>query len=307
MVIYDNKRWVEALINFHRSYVIRTVYRSTLIVGLFTAVLCFLLIHAFRVEVNFNSSVFQLLGIALSILLSFRTNTAYDRWYEGRKLWGTLVNTSRNFALNLHALLDRNDQENRAFFARHIANFAFALKEHLRDGVKLDELYHLSDPEKLAYQQQQHIPNYITGLLYERTQALHRAQVISGYDSLPIKDNLRIMLDVLGGCERIKKTPIPFSYSIYIKTFVLAYTLILPFGLIEEFGYFTIPLVMLVFFAFVGLELMAEEIEDPFGKDCNDLPTGDIAKTIKNNTYEILYLFGNVEKDQETQLYEKVF
>ncbi|MDQ4140247.1 MAG: hypothetical protein M3142_06955, partial [Bacteroidota bacterium] len=111
---------------------------------------------------------------------------------------------------------------------------------------------------------------------------------------------------VAGACERIKKTPIPFSYNVYLKLYISAYTLILPFGLLPIFGYAGIGLIMFIFFAFIGVELMAEEIEDPFGLDCNDLPTGDIAHTIKQNVYELLEV-GHPEEAQPKQLYQKVF
>jgi putative membrane protein len=111
----------------------------------------------------------------------------------------------------------------------------------------------------------------------------------------------------LGACERIKKTPIPFSYNIYLKTLILAYSALLPIGLIEEFGYFTIPVVMLIFFAFLGLEMLAQEIEEPFGLDCNDLPTGTIAQTIRNNVFEIVCLFAEVHEEPRRHDFEKVF
>jgi putative membrane protein len=307
MVIYDNKEWFNTLVNFSRSYVIQQIFRGTLIVGIITTVFCVLVIEVFEYQIKFHSSLFSLLGIVLSILLVFRTNTAYDRWWEGRRLWGALVNNSRDLALMLHSMLDRGNMEDRNYFAKHIANFAIALKEHLRNGVKLEELHHLEEREVVMYQQRQHIPNQIIANMYERTQHLCRSEAITGFDTIPLRTHLQAFTDILGACERIKKTPIPFSYSIYIKTFILVYAFMLPFGLVEEFGYFTIFLVMIIFYAFIGVELMAEEIEDPFGLDCNDLPTGNIATTIKNNVYEILCLYKEVEREDVKKLYEKVF
>ena len=99
---------------------------------------------------------------------------------------------------------------------------------------------------------------------------------------------MQAMMDIAGACERIKKTPIPFSYNVYLKIFITAYALMLPFALTAEIGLWAVPAVMFVFFAFIGVQLMAEEIEDPFGLDCNDLPTGQIAETISKNVFEIL-------------------
>ncbi len=307
MVIYNNKEWFNALINFYRSYVMQRLVQFTVWAGVITALLCVAILEVWRVDIRFHSGTFSLLGIVLSILLVFRTNTAYDRWWEGRRQWGSLVNTSRNIALSVHGLLPVTDLDNRGFYAKHVANFALALKEHLRSGVKLDELVDLTDDERELYAQRQHLPNFLIGLLYQRTQELYRAEAMTGFDLTVLKTHIGALADILGACERIKKTPIPFSYSIYIKTLVLAYALLLPFGLIEEFGYFTIPVVMLIVFAFLGIELLAQEIEDPFGLDCNDLPTGNIAQTIKNNVYEVVCLFSKVQQEPQPQVFQKVF
>ena len=122
-----------------------------------------------------------------------------------------------------------------------------------------------------------------------------------------IKAQHQSLLDILGACERIKKTPIPFSYAIYLKIFITAYGILLPFALVSTFSLWTIPLVMFIFFALMGIELMGEEIEDPFGLDCNDLPTGDIAHTIKTNVFEILKDRSGVGKVRKKELYEKFF
>ncbi|HZY82219.1 MAG TPA: bestrophin family ion channel [Cyclobacteriaceae bacterium] len=112
--------------------------------------------------------------------------------------------------------------------------------------------------------------------------------------------------DVMGACERIKKTPIPFSYAVYLKVFISVYSLMLPFGLYLDFGFHSIPLSMFISFTMIGVELMAQEIEEPFGLDCNDLSTGDIANTIKNNVCETL---GHVAMKEPvpTPLYQKIF
>jgi putative membrane protein len=283
MVIYNNKEWFKAITNFYRSYVMQRLVRFTVWAGVLTAALCVLILEVLRVEIRFHSGTFSLLGIVLSILLVFRTNTAYDRWWEGRRQWGGLVNTSRNIALSVHGLLPRTDLVNRGFYAKHVANFAICLKEHLRAGVKLDELVDLTETERGVYAERQHLPNFLIGQLYERTQELYRAEAMSGYDLTVLKTHIGALADILG------------------------YALLLPFGLIQEFGYFTIPVVMLLFFAFLGIEMLAQEIEDPFGLDCNDLPTGNIAQTIKNNVYEVVCLFANVQQEPQPQEFQKVF
>lgn len=255
-------------------------------VGVMSTVVCGFLFYL-QIEPRLNSGIFSLLGIVLSILLVFRTNTAYDRWWEGRKQWGALVNNTRNLALMLNVSLPKEDKDAREFFARHIANFCVALRDHLRNGTKLNEL-DLTEKEEDELKTRVHPPNYLSMWLYSKIHLIYKAGIFTDADLINLKGQQQSLLDILGACERIKKTPIPFSYSVYIKFFVSIYCLLLPFGLYMDFGWYTVPLTMFISFAMIGLELMAQEIEEPFGLDCNDLPTGDIAMTIKRNVYELL-------------------
>ena len=308
MIVYEsNKNWLRDVRHLYKSWTMQKVVRSSLAVCAITALICFVHMDVIGWETGDNSTIiFTLLGVVLSILLSFRTNSAYDRWWEGRKKWGELVNNSRNLAIYLHSTLPAHDITTREYLAARIANFAIALKEHLRSGVKLEELVMLSAEEKEKYKKKNHIPNYIAYEIVQRIQDVHNAGHISTADHINIKLNSQELLNISGACERIKKTPIPFSYNVYLKVFISVYTIGLPFGLIPLFGYWSILMVGFVFFAFIGLELMAEEIEDPFGLDCNDLPTGDIANTIKNNVFE-LFEVNECDKETPKEIYSKVF
>ncbi|MEQ9443412.1 MAG: bestrophin family protein [Cyclobacteriaceae bacterium] len=307
MVRYNPKQWLRSLRNFYLSYTLQLLLRTVVWVGVFTTVVCVMTMEVLHWDPHLTSGFFSLLGIVLSILLVFRTNTAYDRWWEGRKQWGALVNNCRNLAVMFQATLPADDSATRKYFAKHISNFCLSLVEHLREGTKIEQLIHLTEEEKLIYRSKEHLPSFIALQIYQRAQNLYKSGIFSDSDMINLKPQMQSLLDILGACERIKKTPIPFSYSVYIKTFIIAYSAILPFGLIDEFHYYTIPMVMFIFFAMAGVEFIGEEIEDPFGLDCNDLPTGSIAQTIKNNVHEILCLFSDVEQRQEEPLYEKVF
>jgi len=164
----------------------------------------------------------------------------------------------------------------------------------------------MQEDEKAYYETKNHIPNFIALRIYQRIAEAHRQGHINEGDYINIKAQHQSLLDILGACERIKKTPIPFSYAVYLKIFITSYAIILPIGLVDTFHWLTIPIVMFIFFALLGVELMGEEIEDPFGLDCNDLPTGDIAHTIKRNVFEILE-DRVTDKPREKELYEKVF
>jgi putative membrane protein len=290
MILYkSNDNWFGDMSNLFRSWTMTKIFRSVLAIGVYSAAFVWLVesyqLHEYLVM---DTMMFSLLGVILSIFLSFRTSTAYDRWWEARKQWGALVNNTRNMAIYVDSMWPPVDAEIRRFMARHLANFCIALAEHLRSGTKLDLLVDLSPAEQAYYESKDHIPNFIALRIYQRMAEAHRMADINEGDYINIKAQHQSLLDILGACERIKKTPIPFSYAVYLKLFITAYGILLPLGLESSFGWTTVPLTMLVFFALLGVELMGEEIEDPFGLDCNDLPTSSIAQTIKRNVFEIL-------------------
>lgn len=308
MIVYEsNKNWLRDVSNLYKSWTMQRVLRSTALISAATAIICVIHLEVFDWQGSeLDITIFSLLGVVLSILLSFRTNSAYDRWWEGRKKWGELVNNSRNLAVYIHSAFPKEDEDSRRYLAIRIANFAIALKEHLRKGTRVEELLLLSPDEVALYREKSHVPNYIAYETAQRIQDVYNAGGIGMADHLNIKAHSQELLNISGACERIKKTPIPFSYNVYIKLFITVYAIGLPFALIPAFGYWSIPMVAFVFFAFLGLELMAEEIEDPFGLDCNDLPTGDIAHTIKTNVFELLDV-RKYEKETPKEIYSKVF
>jgi putative membrane protein len=133
-----------------------------------------------------------------------------------------------------------------------------------------------------------HIPNKIMQAIYYEVHQLYVAKRISGEQLLFFNDELKSFTDNLGACERIKRTPIPYSYSLYLKKIIFIYVFTMPIGFVREFGYWAMPIVSMIFYVFGSIELLAEEIEDPFGLDPNDLPTDQISETIKENVAEIL-------------------
>ncbi|MEM9258182.1 MAG: bestrophin family protein [Bacteroidota bacterium] len=308
MILYKtNDNWFGDMRHLFTSWTMTRIARSVAGIGIYAAIFIWL-IDYLRLE-NFlimDPTVFSLLGVILSLFLGFRTTTAYDRWWEARKQWGALVNHSRNMAIYVDSMWPESDTGIRRFMAKHIANFCLGLTWHLRDGVKLDKLVYLSPEEEAYYSTKDHVPNFIALRIFQRMAAAHRDGTINEGDYINIKAQHQALLDILGACERIKKTPIPFSYNVYLKIFITAYGILLPCGLAESFGWTAVPVTMLVFFALLGIELMGEEIEDPFGLDCNDLPTGGIANTIKKNVFEILEDRTPVETERQ-ELYTKVF
>ena len=280
------------MFNFHRSDTFRKLLPLMLIVGGYSYLVAYLEISYFKLADTSNiknlSLLHSLLGFAISMLLVFRTNTAYDRWWEGRKLWGALVNNSRNLAVKLNSILPHDDEKNRSFFKEIIPRFATELRVHLQledTRFSLDEKPH---PEIPDFDRRKHVPNQVASLIISRTMQLHRQNAITGDQLIFLNPELTSLLDICGACERIKNTPIPYSYSAFIKKFILLYIMTLPLGFVFNLGYLVIPVVIFVFYVLASLELIAEEIEEPFGNDANDLPMVRIAENIKKNVVEIL-------------------
>jgi putative membrane protein len=291
MVQYNPKAWFDLIFTQYSRFVVKTMMPVLLFMAIFTSIVCVVILEVF----GFNKSHFQnttalhsLLGVVLGLFLVFRTNSAYDRWWEGRKLWGSMVNSTRNYALKLNAYLDKGDAENRTWFAQMIPNFVTASKEHLRKGVQLTELDIPDDDFLNKLNDVKHKPNIIAGMLYSKVNTLYEKKKLTGDQFRVLDKEMKDFIDIIGACERIRNTPIPYSYSMFIKKFIFIYVITLPFGFVTTFEYITIPTVLLVTFVLLSVELIAEEIEDPFGRDINDLPTDDLAGKIKENVREIL-------------------
>lgn len=291
MIAYNPKDWFTFIFRFHKGDTFRRLIPLIIGISVYSLLIAYLELEYWQLSdksyVRNLSLLHNLLGFVLSLLLVFRTNTAYDRWWEGRKLWGSLVNNSRNFALKLSAILPADDEENRSFFKRIIPFYAVVLKDHLRSEatrLALDEKEHAD----LELDGNKHIPNQVAMQMMQRIFKLHREKTISGDELIVLNGELLSFTDICGACERIRNTPIPFSYSVFIKKFIFFYVMTLPFGYVFSLGYYVIPVVAFVFYVLASLELIAEEIEDPFGSDSNDLPTDKISENIKKHIAEIL-------------------
>ena len=298
MIEYDNKVWFRHILKFHKTDTFRILLREMMIVAAYTALVAAIEIHFLRdlrmtesgeavEKVLKNTTIMHsILGFVLSLLVVFRTNTAYDRWWEGRKLWGALVNNTRNLSVKINSILPESCRSEKEFFKTMIGNFPTALKEHLREGINLAEL---EDVEgfKDGYADREHIPNLMIQSLYRKTKSLYDAGHLSGDELIVVDKELKSFFDIMGACERIKNTPIPFSYSIFLKKFIFFYIITLPIGFVAYFEYWAIPISVFVFYVLVSLEIIAEEIEMPFGLDANDVPTQKLSDMIRRNVDEI--------------------
>lgn len=286
MIKYNPKNWYKLIFALHKSDTLRILWKELVFIAALSLGLAYIVIHfGSHIEILEKLiSVYSLVGFVISLLLVFRTNTAYDRWWEGRKQWGSMVNDSRNLAIKISTLTE--DPDTRDFFRRMITNFSLAMKEHLRHGVILDEL-ELTEQERKFLERKGHIPNAIVQLMYKRVHELKRSGAHSEESAIIVDTNLNALLNNLGACERIKNTPIPYSYMLFLKKFIVIYVGTLPLAFVSVFGYYAAIISTFVFYVLVSMEVLAEEIEDPFGSDDNDLPTDTLCIKIKDNVDEI--------------------
>lgn len=287
MVKYNPRDWFLLIFKFHKADTFRTLFPLIISIGLYSGLVAWLEMEVWKLSdtshVKNLSLIHSALGMVISMLLVFRTNTAYERWWEGRKIWGSLVNSSRNLAMKVRSLVPSESQ----YFAAMIPNYAFAMKNHLRGEHYKTELEETVDFNPAEYTAADHVPNKIALRLMERMEQLRKEGKILPEHLLFLQAELNNFTDAVGACERIRKTPIPFSYSVFLKKFIFLYVMTLPFGFVFSLGYWVIPVVSIIFYVLASLELIAEEIEDPFGSDANDLPTEEIALGIRLSVRQV--------------------
>jgi ion channel-forming bestrophin family protein len=289
---YDDKAWWPALLSLNQADTARKLWPLLLAMTLYTTLVALAVLEWAHVtwETDWSNVavMHSLLGFAISTLLVFRTNTAYDRWYEGRRLWGALTNNGRNLAIKLAHIINANDAEDRRFFRVMIPNFAFVLKNHLRDTFLAEDWEALPEYPAEALPQGKHLPNYVASELFGRLNKLYFVGVIQPEQLLVLNAEFQALTDITGACERIKNTPIPYSYSSFLKKFIVIYCITLPFGYVMSLHYWVIPVVVFIFYVLTSLEVIAENIEDPFGLDANDLPTEAFCENLRKHVGELL-------------------
>ncbi|RTY82009.1 hypothetical protein EKL97_06600 [Flavobacterium sp. LS1P28] len=287
MTSYNPKDWISFIFHLSKADTFRKLIPMMLLIGVYSGIIGYLEIEYWHLPDNSpvkNISIMHgMLGFVISLLLAYRTNTAYDRWWEGRKLWGSLVNNSRNLSIKLSAMLQ--DEKDRNFFRKIIPGYASILHKHLNDR---DTSLQLFDDLDLDIDHHKHKPNQVAKMMFQKINDLYVSKKITGDQLLILNTEVHSFTDICGACERIKNTPIPYSYSAFIKKFIFIYVLTLPFGYVFSLGYYVIPVVVFIFYVLASLELIAEEIEDPFGMDANDLPTKKMAENIKKHVEELI-------------------
>jgi ion channel-forming bestrophin family protein len=217
-------------------------------------------------------------SIVIGLLLVFRTNSAYERWWEGRKLWGQLVNDLRNLRLKIELFVDNNETKKEEFRSLLIA-FPYALKEHLRGHKTTVNIKDVDSRLKRI----DHLPYHLAGLIYSTVFEYKTNGQLDGFQFLALDPHLRALMDICGACERIRSSPIALSYKTLIWAWLIFYILVIPWLLVPIIDFWALLLILIGSYFVLALELVAEEVEEPFGIESNDLPLDAICQTIEKS------------------------
>lgn len=239
----------------------------------------------------------SILGVAIAFLIGFRVNSAYERWWEARKIWGALVNDTRSWARQVMFLIptpatglenEAAHQIHRELLYRQLA-FVYALKNHLRKLPIAPEIQaFLSAEEVASYEGKSNIPNSLLQKQASRLRDLATNGHLDNFRLIQLDHTLNRLCDEMGACERIKNTVFPRQYSYYSTLFTKIYSFILPFVLVGETGWLVIPFTMLIGFVFYALDIIAYGIDNPFENTLNDTPMSAICRTLEINLREQL-------------------
>lgn len=288
----EKRRWFQLALQLRGSVVLSVLPRS-LFCGAFGLLIS--LLYAYDVPVNLPFLASLIPNIVLGLLLVFRTNTAYDRYWEGRKFWGSIVNTVRNLARQIWIAVEEthpDDREDKIRALRLLVAFAVATKLYLRQEPLNEEMRVLlpSNQHYTTLKEMNHPPLEVAFWLGDYFQRQHQRQCLNAYQLAALHKLLDILVDCLGGCERILRTPMPLAYAIHLKQLLLLYCLSLPFQMVGNLGWWTAPIVVLISFTLFGIEEIGVEIENPFGHDPNDLPLDTICATMLRNIEDLITL-----------------
>jgi len=256
-------------------------------IAIAVTLMIYLSVHHDYPLLKLNLSLPGLLSVSLGLLLVFSNNTAYEKWWEGRKELGSMVNSTRNLALQVTTYLLPERQIEKQYFCEGLILFAHQMKNHLRGEDKIYESGFYDHDKLDIIKIADHRPNVIVKYLHEFVQEKLRSKEINEHQMQNMIVNLSTLTDIVGKCERIKSSPLPVAYAFLLKMFVLLYVLIVPLALIHDIEWWTLPIVMLIAYVLLSIITTAEEIEDPFGYDLSDLPMDKITDNITKNIREI--------------------
>ncbi|MBC9934054.1 bestrophin family protein [Chitinophaga qingshengii] len=286
MIIKKKEHWFRMLFVWHGSVLPRLLPRLLLLL-LFSAVIVYLRGTIFSFKVPLNPAPFTLFGFVLALFLGFRNSASYDRFWEGRKLWGALLNHTRSLARQALTLGNTATSDASAFI-QLLSAFPYALKHQLRGTDPRKDLEtRLPEQQLNLVMTAQYKPVILTKLMATWVQQKRQENHIDSLQQARFDENLDKLEEVVGGCERIISTPLPYSYRVLLHRTVYIYCFLLPFGLVDSLGWFTPFIVAFIGYTFVAFEAIADEIEEPFGTEANDLALNAMCRMINHTIFEL--------------------
>jgi len=289
MSAYDPHRWTSHLFDIEGSMIREILGRVSLCVA-WSAIVVSLykfgppMFRSFTIP----ETAHALLGPSLGLLLVFRTNSSYDRYWEGRKQWGSIINESRNLARQSEIWL-AGDRRLVDRIIRWTVAYGFATMHRLRSESSLGDVpLGLPEDEVQAVAHAEHVPLAVARKI---TSITHHAQMEGLIDTTQrrsMDDNVQVLVDCCGACERIRSTPAPYAYVVHLRRALIVYCLTLPLALVERYEWETILVTLMTAYILFGIEEIGVEIENPFSYTINDLPLDGLCATIRRDLTGIL-------------------
>lgn len=275
-----------------------------------TYTILFEIFHHYFINVNVEIpiAVPAIIGTIISLLLAFKSNQAYDRWWEARIIWGSIVNESRTLVRQMITFykdpdfsIEANDFKEK--FAKRQIAWCYSLGQSLRNGDAIKPIKNLLSDEELRFvKNHKHVPNALLVLHAKDLYKARNEKRISTYQQVEIDNTLTRLCDAMGKCERIKNTVFPTTYGMYIHFTLYLFIILLPFGLISLLSWFAVPLITTIAAAFFLIEKMAIHLQDPFENKPTDTPVTAISNTIEKNLMQMVNEYRNEFETQEISL-----
>lgn len=288
MIRRKKENWFKMLFIWEGSVLPQILPRLTLLLFTSISIVAFKG-TLFHYNIHLNPAPFTLFGIALALFLGFRNNASYERFWEGRRLWGALLNDTRSLARQALTISGYDPDSNEVnTFINYLISFTYALKHQLRNtDASADLKERLSPLLHIKLSKAKYKPILI---MKEMSVWVQNAKIDGRIDSIvqtAFDNNFDKLSDIVGGCERIASTPIPYTYRVLLHRTVYLYCFLLPFGFVESLDWFTPLIVVFIAYTFVALEAIADEIEEPFGTEPNDLALNEMTRMIENTLLEM--------------------
>ncbi|RJF54516.1 ibestrophin [Serratia inhibens] len=286
MIIRPNQHWFLRLFDWHGSVLSKITFR--LFLNILMSIVAIIIYQWYeQLGIHLTIAPFSLLGIAIAIFLGFRNSASYSRFVEARMLWGTLLIAERTLLRQLKNRLPE-DKKSHDEIAKYLIAFSWSLKHQLRNTDPTDDLYRILPREAFSEVIASPMPtNRVLLLLGNEIGKLRLEGKLSDVTYRMLDNKLDELAHVLGGCERIANTPVPFAYTLILQRTVYLFCSLLPFALVSDLHYMTPFVSVFISYTFLSWDSLAEELEDPFGTSANDLPLNAICNTIERNLMEM--------------------